>query len=404
MKDRQQIVKIWTRPSRDGKSYVHYLLYTNLEGKRRFESLGHGDRKKAEQQRKKKEKELRMGFCPPDSMKLSEFVEDCIRRSGNQIRPSTKTEYRQAMNHFIRVIGNIDFQAVDHRHGETFRQSCLDEGNAPDTVAKKLRQLKAMFQLAVDRRQLDEHPIRSVKLPKVPKNRKIRIYSDSECEAILRAASNVQQESVLEWDLVITLALTTGMRKGELLNMVWTDIDFSEMTIRIAPKANTEETWEWLVKDTDERVLPLTEDVLQLLIALQNRRPAHYPYVLVPPRRYDRIQQIRQGKAKGRKKQWGYEDARNSVINNFTAMFDHIKKKARIQKGTFHDLRRTAITNWFYEGLEVVEVMRLAGHSKYETTLSYYLAVKDDLVDKARRVIRHRVSKEMLDKCLGGTE
>ncbi len=45
-----------------------------------------------------------------------------------------------------------------------------------------------------------------------------------------------------------------------------------------------------------------------------------------------------------------------------------IREKAGIKTGTFHDLRRTAITNWFYEGLEITEVMRLAGHSKYDTT------------------------------------
>ena len=60
-----------------------------------------------------------------------------------------------------------------------------------------------------------------------------------------------------------------------------------------------------------------------------------------------------------------------------------------IKKGTFHDLRRTAITNWFYAGLEITEVMRLAGHSKYETTLKYYLSVKDDLVDRARQAVRY---------------
>lgn len=121
------------------------------------------------------------------------------------------------------------------------------------------------------------------------------------------------------------------MRKGELLNMVWTDIDFEEMTIRVTPKANNGETWEWLIKDTDERTLPLTADVLQVLIALQNRRPPHYPYVLVPPGRYDRIQLIRQGKPPGPKKTWTYQDARNSVINNFTDGFAHIRKKAGLR-------------------------------------------------------------------------
>ena len=69
-----------------------------------------------------------------------------------------------------------------------------------------------------------------------------------------------------------------------------------------------------------------------------------------------------------------------------------------------------AITNWFYVGeedgkrLKITEVMRLAGHAKYDTTLRYYLAVKDDLVDKGRRAVRHGVSREMLDRCLGRGE
>jgi hypothetical protein len=54
-----------------------------------------------------------------------------------------------------------------------------------------------------------------------------------------------------------------------------------------------------------------------------------------------------------------------------------------------------------YEDLEIVEVMKLAGHSKYDTTLKYCLNIKDDLVDKARRAIKHRVSREMLERCLG---
>ena len=298
----------------------------------------------------------------------------------------------------------MDFQSVDHRHGEQFRQACLDQGNSKNTVGKKIRQLKAMFELAVQRKQLEENPLQHIKPPKTSKNKKIRIYSDQECDSLIRAASEIQREWILEWDLAITLALTTGMRKGELLNMVWSDIDFGEMTIEVTPKNNTDETWKWLIKDTDERTLPLTEDVMQLLIALQNRRPSGYPYVLVPPKRYDRIQLIRQGKSRGRKKVWTYEDSRISIINNFTDMFGQVKKKAGIKVGTFHDLRRTAITNWFYEGLEITEVMRLAGHSKYDTTLKYYLAVKDDLVDRARKAVKHRVSREMLGRCLGRGE
>ena len=68
MRNKQQLVKIWARPANDGKSYTYYLRYTDLDGHRKCESLGHSDKKKAEKQRLKKEKELKMGFCPSGSI------------------------------------------------------------------------------------------------------------------------------------------------------------------------------------------------------------------------------------------------------------------------------------------------------------------------------------------------
>lgn len=403
MKSKQQLVNLWKRPSREGTSYTYYLNYTNLEGKRIRESLGHTDERKAGKQLLKKEKELRMGFCPPNSMRLSGFVEDCLRRSGTQIRPSTKTEYTQAINHLIEVIGDIDFQAVNFRHGELFRQACLDKGNAANTVSKKIRELHAVFQLAVDRKQLDENPFDNLSKPKSNKNREIVTYTDDDCDRLVRAASELKKPDSLEWDLVIITALTTGMRKSEILNLVWSDIDFNEMTITIAEKNNTDETWEWKIKDTDHRTVPLTEGLAELLINLQSRSPVGYPYVFFPPARYNEIQQIRRGvPTKRGKKKWTYEDARINIIYQFNDLFDEIRKKAGIKEHkTFHDLRRTAITNFFYEGLEINEVMKIAGHSKYETCLKYYLAVKDDLMSRARKAVKYRVSRDVLEKCLG---
>ncbi len=65
-----------------------------------------------------------------------------------------------------------------------------------------------------------------------------------------------------------------------------------------------------------------------------------------------------------------------------------------------HDIRRTAITNWFYHGLSICDVMKLAGHSKFETTYNFYLQVKDGLLDRARKAITHIVSPELLQKCV----
>jgi len=129
-----------------------------------------------------------------------------------------------------------------------------------------------------------------------------------------------------------------------------------------------------------------------LLMELNRRRPDDYPYVLVPPARYDYIQRLRQ------RGKWIFSDARNSVINNFTRQFDKILTLSGVEKRTFHDIRRTAISNWFRQGLSEYDVMTLAGHANFETTHKFYLAIADDLVSRARNAVTHQVSQELLRK------
>jgi len=389
----KQLVKLNTRPSSDGKCFTYVLRFKDNSGKRRWVALGHSNRRKAEKAQTEKEQELRAAYFEPDSMRLSAFAQDSFSRTGDQIRESTRRDYESAMNDLISTIGDIDYQCVQQMHGELFRQARLDHGDSPATVAKKLRGLKRLFQLAIERKQLDENPFRYVKTPKSAGQR-IRIYSEAEIDRLLGFASQLQNESVLEWDLIITLALTTGMRRSELLNLVWRDIDFNDMVIEVNPKADTCETWAWKIKDTDRRFVPLVEDVSRLLIDLQDRRPEGYPYVFVPPNRYNHIQKVLRPTGK-----WTLLNAKDTVVNNFWRQFERIRLKANVEKGTFHDIRKTAITNWLHNGLSEFDVMKLAGHSDFATTHRFYLAVADDLVARARQAVGHRVSQSMLEKC-----
>lgn len=381
-----ELVRLRTRPSRDGKTFKYMLEYVDEDGKRHRVSLGHADRRKAEQQRAQRERELRMGIVAPESMKLSNFLEDSLARTGGQTRESTQYEYRSAMGHFIEAVGNIDFQRVTLRHGELFRQNRLDKGNSPATVSKKLRALKRLFQLAVERKQLSENPLKYIKLPKWTK-RKIEVYTTDECERILKASQESQNS--LRWDLLIYAALITGMRRGELLNTVWSDIDFDAKTIDVSPKQNTAETWEWLIKDTDRRTLPLTEDAVVKLAEHQSQQPDKYAYVFVPSRRYNKIQVLRnQGK-------WTLSDSRLKVVNNFRRKYEKILKRASVRIRRFHDLRNTALTNWLANGMGEYDVMKLDGHADFKTTHEFYLAVADDLIDRARAAARAGIGQNL---------
>ena len=396
MNDEKKLVTLWERPSYNGKGFTYYLLYTDENNKRRQKSLGHCDSRKAERQRVKFERHLRIGQVEPGSLKLEDFVRNSLERTGDQIRESTRNEYNAAMKDFVKKIGNMDYKKITLNHGEKYRQLCLDSGNSPATVAKKLRHLKRLFQLGVNRQQLDENPFKYVDAPKMRK-KKIRIYSDTERQNILKAACRYSTEWNLQyspqWDLLIVVALTTAMRRSELLNCTWTDIDFNEQVINITPKEDTEHTWHWDIKDADERTLPLTDEVAQMLADHQAKQPTGYPYVFVPVARYDAIQALR---AKG---QWKQSDSRLKIVNNFTRQFEKILATANVKKGQFHDLRRTAITNWFANGMSENDVMTLAGHSNFATTHEFYLAVADDLVDRARVAAANSINENLLQIC-----
>ena len=373
---RGQKVKLVARTLKGGV-FVYMLDFVDTNLRRRRISLGHFDKRKAEMQRQEKERNLLLGVSETVKMRLSDFLEDSLAKTGDQVRESTHDETRGSMKQFIELVGNIDYQRVNLGHGELFRQKQFDKGNTPSTVAKKLRHLKGLFQLAVHRKQLDENPFRYLKLPKLPK-KKVERYTADECSRITKAARDYQKKGSLRWDLLIITALCTAMRKSELLNCTWADIDFEKMTIEVLPKTNTDYTWGWLIKDTDHRILPLTKDLVQMLADHQNQQPEGYPYVFVPEARYDRIQQLRkQGK-------WRLKDANRKVISTFMRDFKKILKRAGVRERTFHCLRNTAITNWFINDMKEHDVMTLAGHSSFATTHAFYLAVADDLVDRAR--------------------
>jgi integrase len=107
--------------------------------------------------------------------------------------------------------------------------------------------------------------------------------------------------------------------------------------------------------------------------------PEKYPYVFVPTARYDYIQNVIRPKGK-----WTLTDAKLKVVNNFRRQFNTILKKAGVKKGTFHDIRRTAISMWLANGMSEHDVMVLAGHTSFATNHEFYLAVADDLLHRAR--------------------
>ncbi|MCK4629710.1 MAG: tyrosine-type recombinase/integrase [Sedimentisphaerales bacterium] len=118
-----------------------------------------------------------------------------------------------------------------------------------------------------------------------------------------------------------------------------------------------------------------------------------YPYVFVPAYRYEQIQRLRQ--------QGKWTERRGLCpVSNFRYQFRVIMAKAGIEKGEFHDLRRTCLSNWLANGLSEFDVMTMAGHVSFETTRRFYLAVRRNLLDCARKASSLALKSISVEKLL----
>lgn len=123
-------------------------------------------------------------------------------------------------------------------------------------------------------------------------------------------------------------------------------------------------------------MLPMPVETQEMLVKMREVCPPECPYIFVPKRRWAHI---REALSQGR---W---DERRALLNNLNRRLATLRKRAGVAKFTYHDLRRSCITNWA-GALPVHVVQRLAGHSDIKTTQRHYLSVQEADLEQARRI------------------
>ena len=154
----------------------------------------------------------------------------------------------------------------------------------------------------------------------------MQVHTLEQCQRLLIIARDGRRSNGLNWESLILTALVTGIRRGELLNATWRDVDCANLTIEVDVKKNADETWVRLLKDLEDREFPLTDDVVNMLAEHQNEHREGCPCLVVPPWRWERIQKL-----------------------------------AGIEEKTFHGFHRTALTNWLVAGMSEHDAMTVAG-------------------------------------------
>jgi integrase len=212
----------------------------------------------------------------------------------------------------------------------------------PATVYQELALMRRMFNVA--RRQwkwTKENPVADLSFSVGNKNARDRWLTHTEEKRLLDAATN-------PWWLrdCLMVALHTGMRRGEILNLKWVDVDFLRMTVTVVKSKNGE-----------KRTIPMSKTL------------------------YRTLKGIKVVDLAGRVFPISRSSLRQAFIKTIA--------KTRIEDFHFHDLRHTFATRLVQNGADLYKVKELLGHKSISVTMRYAHHNPESL----------RSSVEILDKC-----
>jgi integrase len=223
---------------------------------------------------------------------------------------------------------------------------------APATVNRYLATLSHMFTMAVKEwRLVASNPVRDITKKKEARGR-VRFLSDGEREALLSACADSDWPAL---HTLVLLAISTGARRGELINLKWDDVDLR------AARAVVHET-----KNGDPRVLPLVGKALEALRALKLQGSAKSPWVFAQPSGFP------------------------GPYEHFDGVWYDALKAAGLEDFRFHDLRHTCASYLASQGASLIEIADTLGHRTLSMVKRYAHLTQSHKVSAIEKMAKER--------------
>lgn len=241
-----------------------------------------GSKEKAIERYVERQKELNDGIGLRDHVSIADLAEEWILHKQEQGRkPETIRGYRDMIDHFIvPVLGCIvveDLTVLDVQRAVRYwrNQPRRDTRQALKTLSARrvqyaFRTLSTMLEDAVRWDIVARNVARKVEAPTVAK-KEARWWTAEEAKRFLEAAQEHMH------GIVFVLALLTGMRRGEILGLRWSDIDWDRSVIRVGQVQDARHPKLFHTPKTDAGMReisldPMAIDLLKAQRAAQNRQ------------------------------------------------------------------------------------------------------------------------------------
>ena len=204
------------------------IVYTGFRDGRRARKVVYGPTRVGVQERVRQLVEsARQGITPGRSQRLEEFFGVWLQTIEGSIRPSTFTSYSGVVrNHLLPSLGRIFLERLAVQDVAALMSQKREDGLSPRTAQYILFVLRNALNKAVKWGAVSRNVAALVDAPRVP-HQDVKVLSPGEAMRLIGVAREDNLEAL--W----VLALSTGLRRGELLGLTWDDLDMERRQLRV---------------------------------------------------------------------------------------------------------------------------------------------------------------------------
>ncbi len=316
------------KPSR-GRNW--YVSYTDSDGNRKQKSTGKSTKREALKVLTEFQTLLKEKSKP---VLLSRQVEQFLDYARSNYPKKTFDMYKASLKQFQAICGDVMLDKITARQWDAYRIERL-EHVSPVSVNIELRTLKAFLNTVVRWGNLEHSPFNKQPFATVPESSPL-FFSKEDFQKLL----NVIKQKWLKEAVVFTVL--TGLRRGELINLRWNDVDLKRRVITIQSNPT------FKTKQGKKRTLPLNETAFNLLSLKHSQSIGEYVFT-------HRGKQIAED--------WLSQLFKRAVRDKEAGLNDKLH---------WHSLRSSFASWLVIDGVSIYAVSKLLGHSSVAITQKHY--------------------------------
>ena len=372
------------------KIWIHEISYLNYDtGKKSRKKFAGKTQKEAIAKGKEFKKSINNGLIPTaGKIKVGEWI-DCWLNDylKNKVRPRTWEKYKSSINCYIKskyqhtLLKDLKGPDLQRHFNELLVSGGKEKSGISSSTVRGCRRYFSMcLDCAIKAGLLEKNVVKLTDSPKLIK-KEIITLSPENIKLLIENAKNISNNFYINtmFPMLLELAISTGMRQGELLGLKWDDIDFTEKCIYVRRSLTFVIGKKFIFQEpktlTSRRRILLTEKAVSLLIIYKEWQDN---YALELGNSFEKMDLVFPGV-------FGQPIYASNLIKRY---FRPLVKISNISEDfTFHSLRHTHATLLLKQGVNPKIVQERLGHSSIKMTMDIYSHVLPDMQNVAIKAL-----------------